>query len=157
MQPLSVITYIALGSNLNDPKKQVLTGFSALKKLPHCYHAVLSPLYETEAQQLPNTEKQPDYVNAVAQLETTLSARELLSECQRIEVEQDRVRTERWGARTLDLDILLYGEQMIESAELTIPHPRLKTRAFVIKPLLDLAPELKLPDGTFLKDYKIPQ
>ena len=96
---------------------------------------------------------QADYINAVARLQTSLAPHALLDELQRIELEQGRVRKdERWGPRTLDLDILLFGQQVIDGERLTIPHYGMKQRAFVLVPLFDLAPDLTLPDGNQLAE-----
>ncbi|MEX1056767.1 MAG: 2-amino-4-hydroxy-6-hydroxymethyldihydropteridine diphosphokinase, partial [Natronospirillum sp.] len=89
-------------------------------------------------------EDQPDFVNAVAEISTSLSPTDLLSALQKMEHQQGRVRTEHWGPRTLDLDILLYGDQTIALPDLTVPHPEMLKRAFVLTPLLDLAPDLLL-------------
>ncbi len=90
---------------------------------------------------------QPDYINAVALIQTTLEPLALLDHLQFIELKHERERTIHWGARTLDLDILMYGTLTIETPRLTVPHPRIKERAFVLAPLLDLNPDLLLPNG----------
>ena len=98
---------------------------------------------------------QPDYLNAVIRVETDLSARDLLDVARRIEARLGRVRKERWGARTLDVDILLFDEERIDESDLVVPHPRMAERAFVLLPLLELEPDPVLPDGTRLKDVRV--
>lgn len=137
--------FIGLGSNLDDPAQQIQTAVAALKNTPQIQFATLSPLYRSTAI---GPGLQPDYINAVVELFTTLPATALLHALQAIETQQGRIRTIRWGARSLDLDLLLYGMDTIDSVELTVPHPRMITRNFVLYPLYDLAPELILPDGT---------
>lgn len=139
--------FVGLGSNLDDPAQQIQTAVAALKNAPQIQFTELSPLYRSVAI---GPGSQPDYINAVAELLTTLPADALLRELQAIETAQGRIRTVRWGARNLDLDLLLYGMDTINSAELTVPHPRMTARNFVLYPLYDLAPELILPDGTSL-------
>ena len=98
---------------------------------------------------------QPDYLNAVIRIETDLSARDLLDVSRRVETRLGRVRRERWGARTLDVDILLYDGEQIDEPDLVVPHPRMKQRAFVLLPLLELEADPVLPDGTRLKDVRV--
>jgi 2-amino-4-hydroxy-6-hydroxymethyldihydropteridine diphosphokinase len=98
---------------------------------------------------------QPDYLNAVIRVETDLSARDLLDIARRVEARLGRVRKERWGARTLDLDILLFDREQIDEADLVVPHPRMTQRAFVLLPLLELEPDPVLPDGTRLVDVRV--
>jgi 2-amino-4-hydroxy-6-hydroxymethyldihydropteridine diphosphokinase len=118
---------------------------TALAELEHCRLGRISPFYGNPAVG-PGT--QPDYINAVAELFTTLDAHALLANLQAIETTQGRIRTERWGARTLDLDLLLYGAETIATAKLQVPHPRIRERNFVLYPLHDIAPDLRFPDGT---------
>jgi len=144
----SEIVYIGIGSNLNNPKAQVRSALKALRQLSSNQNITYSSLYRSKP--LAGM-KQPDYINAVARLETTLDAHQLLDRLQSIETQQGRVRTEqRWTARTLDLDILLYGDAVIHDSRLQIPHAGLKERNFVIYPLAELDPELKLPDNSNL-------
>lgn len=141
--------YIALGSNLDDPLSQLCRAVSALQALPNSQFDKVSSIYRSVAVG-PGT--QPDYLNAVALLHTQLTAVELLDALQQIEQQQNRTRGIKWGPRTLDLDILLYGDKTIESARLTIPHPRMQQRHFVLYPLHEIGTkELVLPDGTALK------
>lgn len=145
--------WIGLGSNLDDPFLQLQRAVRALAALPQSRLAGVSPAYRNPALALPgSSETQPDYLNAVAALDTGLSPLALLDALQGIEQEQGRVREQRWGARTLDLDLLLYGDTTLAHERLQLPHPRLRERLFVLRPLADLAPELRLPDGAVLAD-----
>lgn len=145
--PISV--FIGLGANLQNPKDQVERALVELSNLPESSLKAVSPLYRSRAL---GPGDQPDYINAVACLNTALSPIALLDTLQSIEQSHHRLRIERWGPRTLDLDILLYGEDIIELPRLTVPHPYLKQRNFVLFPLYDIAPDLVLPCGTLLKD-----
>ena len=143
-----MISYIGIGSNQQDPVKQAQQAIEALRNLPNSVLTQCSSLYCSAPM---GPQDQPDYINAVAQLETGLSALELLNELQKIELSQGRERKEnRWGPRTLDLDIILYGNEQINTARLTIPHYGMKSREFVLYPLLEIAADLQLPDGTAL-------
>ena len=142
--------YIGLGSNLDDPETQVNTAIKELAQHPDFESVRASSLYRSKP--LADMD-QPDYLNAVVELITTLSPAELLSELQAIEDLHQRDRTAmRWGARTLDLDILLYGQEIIATETLTIPHYGLRERNFVLVPLAELDPELKLPDNSHIAD-----
>jgi 2-amino-4-hydroxy-6-hydroxymethyldihydropteridine diphosphokinase len=136
-----VRAYVGLGSNLGDRAAHLLLGLSALSRLPKTHLLRLSPVYETD----PVGPPQPPYLNMVAELETELSPKGLLAEMLRVEKALGRERRERWGPRTLDLDLLLYGDLVLEEAGLSVPHPRLHERAFVLVPLLDLLPEGRHP------------
>lgn len=136
--------FIGLGSNLEDPIQQVTTAFNALANIPHSTLIKTSALYQSTAV---GPEGQPDYINAAAHIETELSPESLLDELQSIENAHQRKRIIRWGPRTLDLDILLYGGENIATERLTIPHPELCHRNFVMQPLLDLDSQICLPDG----------
>ncbi|MGB6291946.1 MAG: 2-amino-4-hydroxy-6-hydroxymethyldihydropteridine diphosphokinase [Vibrio anguillarum] len=143
-----ILVYIAVGSNLGDPIAQAKQAIEALKYLPHSRFLSASSLYSSTPM---GPQNQPDYINAVVAIETDLTPLELLDCTQNIELEQGRVRKEeRWGPRTLDLDILLYGNEVIDSERLTIPHYGMKVREFVLYPLAEIAPSLQLPDGTEL-------
>ncbi len=142
-------TYIGLGSNLENPINQILIALQELKKLPNSKLKSVSSLYESPP--LDNT-KQPNYINVVAKLNTNLKPQELLRECQNIENKQGRLRAEKWGARIIDLDILLYGDKIINADILTIPHYDIKNRAFVLVPLYEIAPELIIPNLGKLKN-----
>lgn len=138
----AVAAYVGLGSNLEDPRRQILDAFDALATIPCTRVAQCSRLYRT-----PPWGKldQPAFVNAVARLETRLGPRELLDALQAIERSAGRERSERWGPRVLDLDLLLHGEAVIDLPGLRLPHPNLHERAFVLVPLAELAPGLRLP------------
>lgn len=137
------IAYIGLGSNLADPAKQVRSARQAIKQLDSVTEFGFSSLYHSTPL---GPQGQPDYINAVMAVETCLSAISLLRCLQSIENNHGRVRTgERWGARTLDLDLLVYGDQKIDHADLTVPHAGIAERAFVLYPLYEIAPELDIP------------
>jgi 2-amino-4-hydroxy-6-hydroxymethyldihydropteridine diphosphokinase len=140
---LPIWAFIGVGSNLNNPVAQVQQAFHGLAELPASRLIARSPLYRTAP--VGGPAGQPDYVNAVAALDTMLEPDELLTALQAIEIQQGRVRTVRWGPRTLDLDILLYGSLQRDDPRLTLPHPRLQERAFVLYPLYDIAPDLMIP------------
>ena len=138
-----ISAFVALGANLGDPCAQIERAVAALSQLPNSRLIACSPLYGSIPM---GPSDQPDYVNGVAWLETDLTAHELLDQTQRIELEHGRVRkAERWGPRTLDLDLLLYDQITRADPELTLPHPRLHQRAFVLYPLHDIAPTLMIP------------
>ncbi|MDY4279914.1 MAG: 2-amino-4-hydroxy-6-hydroxymethyldihydropteridine diphosphokinase [[Pasteurella] mairii] len=136
--------YIALGSNLNQPKTQLDTALKALDRLPNSQLMAISSFYQSKPL---GPQDQPDYVNAVVCLRTELKPLALLDALQQIEKEQGRVRQRRWGERTLDLDILLYGDLQLHNERLTVPHYDMKNREFVIVPLYEIAPDLCLPNG----------
>ena len=136
--------YIALGSNLEHPQAQLTAALQALNELYDSRLTAVSSFYQSKPL---GPQDQPDYVNAVACLETSLAPLALLDELQRIEHEQGRVRLRRWGERTLDLDILLYADHIIQSERLTVPHYDMHQREFVIIPLIEIAPHLVLPNG----------
>jgi 2-amino-4-hydroxy-6-hydroxymethyldihydropteridine diphosphokinase len=140
--------YIGLGANLNQPVAQLQQAIAALRQLPHCQVVAVSALYGSKPM---GPQDQPDYVNAVAAIDTYLSAEQLLDALQQLEQQQGRQRkAQRWGARTLDLDILLYGDAQINTPRLTVPHYGMRQREFVLYPLYEIAPQLQLPDGTVL-------
>ncbi|CAH0532636.1 2-amino-4-hydroxy-6-hydroxymethyldihydropteridinepyrophosphokinase [Vibrio stylophorae] len=137
--------YIAIGSNQADPMAQARQAIQALASLPASRLLAVSSLYGSKPM---GPQDQPDYINAVALIETALAPLALLDATQAIELSQGRVRKdERWGPRTLDLDILLYDQAIIESERLTVPHYGLTQREFVVYPLYELSPELRLPNG----------
>ena len=140
--------YIALGSNLQGPVSQLRQAVAALRTLPDTQFLRSSSIYRSAAV---GPGAQPDYLNAVALMATTLAPLALLDALQQIERAQGRTRGERWGPRTLDLDLLLYGDQQVDTARLTIPHPAMRQRNFVLYPLLEVGhSNLVLPDGTVL-------
>ncbi|MDU3157174.1 2-amino-4-hydroxy-6-hydroxymethyldihydropteridine diphosphokinase [Hafnia alvei] len=141
--------YIALGSNLANPLHQVQSALNALAELPQTTLIATSSLYRTPPL---GPQDQPDYLNAVVALDTDLSAENLLDHTQKIELEHGRVRKdERWGPRTLDLDILLFGDEIISTERLTVPHYDMKNRQFMLYPLAEIAPELRFPSGESLQ------
>ena len=135
-------TYIALGANLGDPASTIRAAFGALANLPDSRVIRCSSLYRTAPVGIVD---QPEFINAVALLETTLMPQALLRELLEIERRFGRLRSEKNGPRNLDLDLLLYDDQYLDLPELTLPHPRLHLRAFVLQPLAELAPDLRLP------------
>ena len=140
--------YIGLGSNLADPAEQLREALKALAQLPQTAVSGVSSFYVSDSL-LPG---QPRYTNAVAALETGLAPLALLDALQGVENGQGRERLERWGPRTLDLDILLFGDRLIDEPRLKIPHYHMHARAFVLYPLAELAPGLILADGRALDD-----
>ena len=136
------IAYIGIGSNQGDARAHVLRAFDELARLPGTRLEGRSALYRSEPVDAPG---QPDYVNAAAGVDTDLSAAQLLAALQDLELRHGRERPTRNAPRTLDLDLLLYGDSAFQSAMLTLPHPRMHQRAFVLMPLLDLDPRLEVP------------
>lgn len=144
----SAISYIGLGSNLAEPEKQLQQALRAIAELQDTHIIRCSSFY---ASQPMGPQDQPDYVNAVVQIDTQLSPADLLSNLQKIELLHGRERkAERWGPRTLDLDIILYGDKQIHTTDLVVPHYGMKVREFVLYPLHEIAPELVLPCGESL-------
>ena len=137
-----MLAYIGLGSNLEGPKEQIKRALIALNDTTDIEVSGLSSLYRSKPL---DGSDQPDYINAVCRVKTHLSALELLYVCQGIESKQHRVRDERWGPRTIDLDIILYGTQVIASKKLVVPHPEMMNRAFVLAPLKEIEPNLIVP------------
>ncbi|MFI3245931.1 MAG: 2-amino-4-hydroxy-6-hydroxymethyldihydropteridine diphosphokinase [Ferrimonas sp.] len=143
----SIRAYVALGSNLAAPAAQLQRAMAALSQHPHMALQQQSQLYRSPPMA---GMQQPDYCNAVVAIDTTLLPLALLDALQQIEQQQGRERQQRWGARTLDLDLLLYGDQTVAHPRLTIPHYGMAERAFVLIPLFEIAPALQLPSGTAL-------
>lgn len=140
------LAYIAIGSNLASPLEQVNAAITALGEIPHSQIVARSAFYRTPPL---GPQDQPDYLNAAVALETTLDAEALLDHTQRIELAQGRVRkAERWGPRTLDLDIMLFGDEVINTPRLTVPHYDMHNRGFMLWPLFEIAPEVLFPEGT---------
>ncbi len=133
------VAYVGVGSNLEDPRTQVLTALDELDRLPDTRLVKKSSLYRSAP--LGHAD-QPDFINAVAQLDTGLPAARLLAEMQALESRHRRTRSFRDAPRTLDLDLLLYGDLNVRTPQLAIPHPRMHERAFVLKPLLEISPQL---------------
>lgn len=142
-----VLAYIGLGSNLESPLDQVSRAFDELGTLSKSRLMARSALYQSRA----IGPEQPDYINAVALLETDLPPLDLLDALQAIEQAHQRVRLQHWGPRTLDLDLLLYSNETIQHPRLVVPHPYLTQRGFVLYPLADIDPNLELPDGQTLQ------
>ena len=136
------LAYVALGANLGDPASTVRAAFGALANLPESRVVQCSSLYRTAPVGIT---EQPDFINAVAALETALAPEALLDALLDLEQRFGRIRAERNGPRTLDLDVLLYNRLEIDLPRLTLPHPRLHLRAFVLQPLAEIAPDLQLP------------
>lgn len=142
--------FIAMGSNLASPLEQVNAALTALAEIPESQVVAVSPFYRTPPLGPPD---QPDYLNAAVALDTTLAPEALLDYTQRIELQQGRERkAHRWGPRTLDLDIMLFGDLQLDTPRLTVPHYDMKNRAFMLLPLAQIAPDLRFPDGDTLCD-----
>ncbi|MFY8274124.1 2-amino-4-hydroxy-6-hydroxymethyldihydropteridine diphosphokinase [Pseudoalteromonas sp. SSDWG2] len=140
--------YLGLGANQGDPIAQLKQAISALQQLAGTRNHRCSALYASKPM---GPQDQPDYVNAVMELECELAPHALLDATQAIELQLGRVRKEeRWGPRTLDIDIILFGEQRLDDTRLCVPHYGMKEREFVLYPLQELAPNLVLPDGSTL-------
>jgi len=142
-------SFVSVGSNLGDRKSYLTNAVIALSRSPNVQVSKVSSIYRTEPLEVGD---QPEFLNAVIEIETGLSPWELLSLLQRIEQENGRTRIVRYGPRTLDMDIILFGDEVISEPALTIPHPRMLERRFVLEPLLEIAPEVTLPDGRKLSD-----
>lgn len=143
------LVYIALGSNLASPLEQVNAAVKALGEIPDTRLVAVSSFYRTPPL---GPQDQPDYLNAAVALETTQAPEVLLSHTQRIELQQGRVRkAERWGPRTLDLDIMLFGQAIIHTDNLTVPHYDMYNRGFMLWPLYEIAPSLTFPDDISLQ------
>ena len=141
---METTVYIGLGSNLDNPVAHLRRAFAELAELPDTRMHKRSHLYQSKPL---GPQDQPDYLNAVAALQTQLEARELMQHLRKIEQHHGRQRNpgNRWGPRILDLDLLLYGELTLQTPELTLPHPELHKRSFVLYPLAELAPDLIVP------------
>ncbi len=144
-----VRAYIGLGSNLVSPLRQVKRAIAELAQLPQSRLVLVSPIYRSRPM---GPADQPDYINAVAAIDTTLQPLELLDGLQAIENAHQRKRgAVQWGPRTLDLDLLLFGDARLNEPRLTVPHPGMPERSFVLRPLVDIGPQLQLPGGQSLK------
>lgn len=144
------LAYVALGANLGDPIATLRAALGALANLPESRVALSSSLYRTA----PVGElDQPEFINAVAALETTLAPEALLDALLDIETRFGRLRAEKNGPRTLDLDLLLYDNQQLDLPRLTLPHPRLHLRAFVLHPLAEIAPDLVIPGRSTIASW----
>ena len=136
-----ISVYLSLGSNIGDKKAYLEAALDRLNQLPQTTVAAVSSFYETAAW---GKTDQDDFLNICCQLETELDAQQLLTECQEIEKDLQRVRHEHWGPRTIDIDILLYGSEHIATESLKVPHPYMTERAFVLVPLFEIAPSLEI-------------
>ncbi|OGV40938.1 MAG: 2-amino-4-hydroxy-6-hydroxymethyldihydropteridine diphosphokinase [Legionellales bacterium RIFCSPHIGHO2_12_FULL_42_9] len=149
-----IISYLALGSNLKTPARQLYLAIYALRRAPGIQVLSIAPFFPNKAV---GRRAQPNFCNTVVKVMTTLTPQRLLSCCRTIEKKQGRIRRTKWAARTLDIDILLYGQQRIQTPSLTIPHPELSKRDFVIIPLLQINPDLSLiSDLTPFSTSRIP-
>ena len=138
----ATVAYIGIGSNLGRKALNCEHSMTRIDRVPGCEVTARSDLFKTEPEGVTG---QQWYANCVAEVKTDRTPSELLDGLLAIELEMGRVRTEKWGSRIIDLDILLFGEQVIDSAHLVVPHPLLHTRRFVLEPLVQLAPELVHP------------
>lgn len=134
--------YIGLGGNLDNPLSQLQSAVVHLESLPETTLVRCSQFYGSKPL---GPDDQPDFINAVCQIETQLSPQVLLSALQKIEIEQGRIKKRHWGERLIDLDILLYADEIIKTADLTIPHAEIALRDFVLIPLAEIAPGLVIP------------
>lgn len=149
---LQVTAYIGVGSNLDDPDRQVRAAMNRLDEIAGSRVSARSSLYRSEPF---GPVAQPDFINAAVSLETLLRPRLLLAELQAIEVELGREPGERWGPRRIDLDLLVYGDMVIDEQGLTIPHPGIAERNFVLLPLGEIAPDLVVPGLGRLADIEV--
>ncbi len=137
-----MLAYIGLGSNLADPQQQVRSAIDDISTITETSLVARSSLYHSPPM---GPQDQPDYINAVVAVETALTPHALLDALQQIEQKHGRIRKRHWGERTLDLDILLYADKVIEDERLTVPHPGIAERAFVVYPLAEITPALQIP------------
>ncbi|MCZ2723530.1 2-amino-4-hydroxy-6-hydroxymethyldihydropteridine diphosphokinase [Marinomonas sp. 15G1-11] len=142
--------YIGLGSNLNNPLEQLESALKELRDRTDIHNLSVSPFYSSKPV---GPQDQPDFVNAVAMFSTTLKPIEILDTLQAIEHSHHRVRERHWGPRTLDLDILLINNDIISLPRLTVPHPYMLERGFVIKPLADITPQMLLSNGKTVEEH----
>ncbi|VEG90201.1 2-amino-4-hydroxy-6-hydroxymethyldihydropteridine diphosphokinase [Legionella spiritensis] len=139
--------YLALGSNLRSPQRQIRHAINAIRLLPQTRVVKTASFYHNEAW---GRKTQPKFCNTVVAIQTKLPPQRLLQLCHRIETRQGRCRRVRWGARTVDIDLLLYGDLFINTMQLQVPHPGICYRDFVYIPLLEIAPQVALPNGRLL-------
>ena len=147
------IAYLGLGSNLGDRLASLQRAADLLDAEPGVTVVASSRVWETDPVGGP---AQPDFLNAVLRIETDLGPRDVLAAAHRVEAALARVRDVRWGPRSIDVDIELFGDETVDEPDLTIPHPRMLERAFVLLPLLELEPDPVLPDGTRVLDVRLP-
>jgi 2-amino-4-hydroxy-6-hydroxymethyldihydropteridine diphosphokinase len=136
------LAYVGLGANIGEPRAQLLAAWDALGRIPQTRAIARSSLYRSAPI---GYENQPDFLNCVAKLDTTLEPRALLSHLQQVERDLGRARSFRDAPRKIDLDLLLYGSESIDTPDLVVPHPRMHERAFVLEPLAELDPDAKIP------------
>jgi 2-amino-4-hydroxy-6-hydroxymethyldihydropteridine diphosphokinase len=141
--------YVGLGSNLAQPVLQLQRAISRLDEIPRARLTRLSSFYETEPEGI---KEQPNFVNAVAEMQTTLSPQDFFAALSAIEKAHHRVRLEKGGPRTLDLDLLIYGDVILTDPALMVPHPRMHERAFVLIPLHEISQDLYIPGRGYVKD-----
>src|SRR5262245_21219717 len=137
------VAYVGLGANIGEPRAQIDAAWGAIGRLPQTRAIARSGLYRTAPL---GYENQPDFLNCVGKLDTTLEPHALLSNLQKIERDLGRVRAFRDAPRTIDLDLLLYGDEIVATHDLVVPHPRMHERAFVLRPLLELDPGSVIPN-----------
>lgn len=143
------LSYLALGSNLRMPQRQLHRAIRQLRKLPKTHVIKIASFFTSKAW---GRKIQPDFYNTVVAIHTSLTPKALLAECQAIENSQGRIRQLKWGARTIDIDIILYGSKEIKTSNLIIPHPQLLHRDFVLLPLLEIAPDIRMPNGQLISE-----
>ena len=143
------IAYIGLGSNMNSPKQQIKSAIESIEKIAAIQVLMVSSLYKSKPM---GPQNQHDYINAVAKIDTDLMPYELLECMQDIENDQGRIRKERWGPRTLDLDILMFGDEIIQDDKLTIPHSDIENRSFVLAPLAEIDFNCLIPGKGMVRD-----
>lgn len=148
---MATTAYLGLGSNLGDRLGNLQAAADGLDRIDGVHVVASSRVWETA----PVGPPQPDYLNAVLRVETERSPADLLEACRRVEEDLGRVRRERWDARTIDVDVLLFDARMVDEPDLVVPHPRLTERAFVVLPLLELDPDPVLPDGRRVRDLRV--
>ena len=144
--------YLGIGSNLGDRLAALQRAADLLGAEPGIELTRCSRVWETDPVGGPS---QPDFLNVVVRAEVDLEPLDLLAACRRVEAALGRVRDVRWGPRTIDVDVLLFGARAIDHPDLSVPHPRMHERAFVLMPLLDVDPDPVLPDGTHLVDVRL--
>jgi 2-amino-4-hydroxy-6-hydroxymethyldihydropteridine diphosphokinase len=148
---MSHVAYLGFGANLDNPAQQIADAVELLQKASGVEVLQCSKLYGSKPL---GPQDQPDYVNAVCKIAVTLSPQALLEVCQQIEHEMGRIKKRHWGERTIDVDILLYDELVMQTADLTIPHAQMHLRDFVLVPLAEIAPALQIPNiGTVEKMF----
>ncbi len=143
------IAYIGLGSNMESPRQHITTAIQSLGEIQSTRIINVSSLYKSKPM---GPQNQGDYINAVVQIETEMEPTELLNCLQAIENDHGRVRAEHWGPRTIDLDILMFGNEIIQNDRLTVPHPEITNRSFVIVPLAEIDPACVIPEKGLVSD-----